>query len=1180
MSVLKDITVFKSHDASKSSTLTERKLMFDQMKIGSDISDYHFDAFYENEEQAIHDKFKLSTIPALVIKQLISFITPIVSSSSEEKIKIQFDVPLLALPHDMSDSLMIPRNTQVPLVGLVFTTNKTDIQSDTSQPLVSDRMSVIDRIMNGMNGLHLTYNHPNQKRIFFQSKLSTSLSNKNVIIYFRDGEDTINKLDLLRSYVEYYNNFYNDSLLSSLIITQCPPYDILYDSGTMIRDSTKSYAGKIKPTPLTEFVGSVYTGKLLYGNKLCMLYDIIYGLIWDTYQHAKVCGIDHDSSLMYANLAKKRQKYYKNEAIQFEKHVKTQCYWARVLSMARVLFFKHSTENLSQKELDIIDLAIKKEADLAKALKNNKCDHLKLARIIASSYSNNKYFSKSVWNALKRMMRPTGEASMIQCSICKFNVLCSHYYDIFEYVISSDRFDNQENMRTMLIAKYSDKVRTRDAYYCKVCGERFIQNITTADISIITGEQVRYSNDHDTLKTAVWKGVKSVMSTNVMFSSIVNIDEVSSNITEELYPHICLVKSQADSIKTYSKENVNDIVYLYIDIYVYAELIRIISKAPNDVAFKKNKNKAKGSKLIQQLFATAEKIIIDTKGPLISKIKKTSTQHIRHMLIQAYKKLDPYYITGTNLPPEYIVGTIPYIYMYYAKSKHSKDLQISDIKSILGVDLGELKTLKNIYQNAEIPKQWEYIDNKSNFGASEQYTKYAYASFLHFVKYVVDVWNTPNVLNNSSHEEHYDKYLSLVAFEKKYMTRLRLMMSPVLCRYYDTYYGTYNFKKTSMTKVFCKTGSKHKFDIYIYKNTGTFEIQRKHIYNWVSDQRKNASLIESKLVDVKCSLCSKSLSELQNQFDKEILHNINENDSMASFYNLYTFKCPSGGTHLFVGDTCSKCRLTQDQLNSKDKEYYEKYRGVFLDEITKTNKYIPEPNDTKVLVSKDYPDWVLAYDRIDSVHNITKTNINVLLNIGLSEGILYSDLQNNTANPSKSNANDPNRVLHLSRYIGMFMIEYEMLRNGKITNSMLETFASTWTHIDFKTFPEVGQEYHERFTYYSYKPLSNELLSNFVLESLMSYIEVILGAFKYSTPEHKAAASFTKYILDKIIRIDMSISDPGILRGKILVPINLESVDTADEYDDEEILKEYDPFSTSDLDVERENIVENAANFD
>jgi hypothetical protein len=75
-------------------------------------------------------------------------------------------------------------------------------------------------------------------------------------------------------------------------------------------------------------------------------------------------------------------------------------------------------------------------------------------------------------------------------------------------------------------------------------------------------------------------------------------------------------------------------------------------------------------------------------------------------------------------------------------------------------------------------------------------------------------------------------------------------------------------------------------------------------------------------------------------------------------------------------------------------------------------------------------------------------------------------------------------------------------------------------------------------------------------------------------------AEFTKYIINKIIKTDISLSDPGILRGKLLAHINFEVIDDVNEYYDDDVSKDYDPFSTDDIDIEHENVVENAANSD
>lgn len=1209
MCAMKDITIFKP-TAKKAMTKTERDILFEQLKLDTGIPQYHFEAFSEIEDQQQFEKRTISNIPAIILKNNIKFIGPIIKKKTSKRfsISVQFNTSIQATYDDLSSKLIIPSNTQVELVGMYFN-NSRHYFNVITLPTIRKLSSLKDKIRSGSFDLYAWYDMKNKQYEFFQSKLNTKLKEKEVIVYFSDKDKTLDILQLIDLYVNYYIDFYNDSYLFAIYTLQHHPYDsITQFTHVPTIQKKKKYPDR---TPLLNFIDNIYTNNITKeNNRLSILYDITSGQLWNVYQFAKIMGIDDPTTLKYIDEERHRQNNNRNIYLVARENTRHKMQYYKKLFLARSLFFKSSMNELTEKELNVVELTYQKDLEYEKHVINNKCEHLKLLKNVMQSYNLGKYFDKRSWSALKALIPKKNDTELLKCSLCELLVLCPHHYDVFEFKTSQQ---SENKLRLLLLRNYADTTPIEDAYYCKICGERIVQRFREEHASFISGKKVQIYRTIDTMNNKIWKEVRNIISGQLTFNIVTDVNKLTTNITETIQPFIEDELDILKNVKTNTDDIIQNTLYLYINIYAYASLIRIISHYPDDIQFKRGfkgfARKSKGGatkqkeemkshvnmKLLQGLFKNALHLILNTKFSLIQKIPNISVDSIKPLSIKAYKKIAELYIKteefNTELPPEHIANSIVYLYMFYVKHKHDTKLRLADIKQIIGVYLSDVNSLGNILEKANIPGLWKVpppIDSPGflyNYDEAVLFTKYAYASFLHFIKYVANRLFTMSVFNNIRHVNHKKEYETLKQFENRHNKLLLERHANILYYYYNKQYGEYKFQTIDLSKIFCPDGRKHKFNIHIYETGITrIEISQSNIDEWMFDAEKNSQFLKLVKVDLKCSVCDQYLSEVKDTPGKNSITNVlNRNDEIVAFYNLYTFKCPVKNIHIFKNDTCEQCKVTKNDLFQKKIAYYEKYKNVFYEEIKRKE---PEKlRKEKKVDKKTYPQWTISNTPLVELSKITNVPRVVLHNIGLIEGKNFGKISEGSYNPIEHDdtSDNTNRILQLSSHMSTFMIEYEMLRNSRIINSQLEAFSKNWPSIDFNNFPDIYNEYNSKYSYYFYLPLGIDKMANFILISLSNALIQLYKHYPEGSDNKKAAVAFTKYIVNKIIFTEKQISDPGILRGKVADVEDEEPGDAveADHDDmDVDIDEDYDPFSLEKSDINEDDIGENIGTAD
>jgi hypothetical protein len=334
---------------------------------------------------------------------------------------------------------------------------------------------------------------------------------------------------------------------------------------------------------------------------------------------------------------------------------------------------------------------------------------------------------------------------------------------------------------------------------------------------------------------------------------------------------------------------------------------------------------------------------------------------------------------------------------------------------------------------------------------------------------------------------------------------------------------------------------------------------------------KNEEFNKLKRTDFKCSLCGVILSDTKDIPESDISDILNTNDEIAGFYNIYTFKCPIKNIHIFENDTCTQCGLTKLQSFKKDIDYFNKYKERFYSEITTH----PVKNITKVFKPDDkINEWVVDKNPIIELSKMLKININILSNVGLIEGKNYDKIKSGEYKINIQDIDRSTQITNLESYITLFLIEYEMLKNGRLIRPSLELFAKKWPNIDFSKFPVLGGDYHEIRRKYN---IDSASMANLLMCFLYNTLLKLCVSFPNTEPMHAAAVDFVQYIINSILSVEKAFSDPGIMRGKAL---EIEEEDELDTEYVEDVPEDFDPFSLESADIDESELNDNMGTGD
>ena len=182
---MKEITIFNPLKGNTVLTKTDRQLLFKNLKVITNLPQYHFEAFDELEDERIKYKKSKSQIPEIVIKNIIMHSQPILKkrTSREFSISTQFNHNIVTIDKDIVNPRVYAKNTQMDIIGIIFDTSRSFI----ADPHKTSRVSLTNLLMIGNYGLRTITESPISHN-FTQALTTQALQKKKIVIFFKNNK--------------------------------------------------------------------------------------------------------------------------------------------------------------------------------------------------------------------------------------------------------------------------------------------------------------------------------------------------------------------------------------------------------------------------------------------------------------------------------------------------------------------------------------------------------------------------------------------------------------------------------------------------------------------------------------------------------------------------------------------------------------------------------------------------------------------------------------------------------------------------------------------------------------------------------------------------------------------------------------------------------------------------------
>jgi hypothetical protein len=538
-------------------------------------------------------------------------------------------------------------------------------------------------------------------------------------------------------------------------------------------------------------------------------------------------------------------------------------------------------------------------------------------------------------------------------------------------------------------------------------------------------------------------------------------------------------------------------------------------------------------------------LLIVSKESIISRTKNINVQIIRNMFSNAFKwatdhtkpihfdrdvdrqihqdpiLLDPFYnYAHYARKVEYFKygGFVPGINDVYNMLGRYKDSIIADMKDN-NVD---------IYSTMPTPKPWTDKSNPPN-EYDTFFKKYAFESFMSMHEYITNrVYDNSFVPRHVQVSEYLGKYQYLLDDEKKVsyhrsVAKLRPNASFKLMLDIMWKYNKFDADRLDLAQHFCPTGENHKAGSFIYQDSAgkTFEYTKKDVNEWLTNNivDKLEHYADLTLVNERCSNCKLLIRDAKssNKSSKALSNMFKVIDDVLAFYQYYDSRCPMGNLHDIVDSVCTKCKFHSDNSKKSDMAYYNKYvagfRKIQLEQQQITIKSLQDMRQVAEHKKSNH-DGKFAFTLLKTSEwsRLSGVKYNIIVNIGLSEGVKFPEIEHSKINPSKEPHSYKTRALKLKGYIQNTLREYMLfINNASIIDLplQLKDIISAQKKTDFSDMPTFSdfQKLDEQYRY----SLSSDMYCNFLQEYLAN---IMCSIYEY--PAGKALmALFTKTIISK-----------------------------------------------------------------
>lgn len=1015
---------------------------------------------------------------------------------------------------------------------------------------------------------------------------------KETYIIFKDethAKSIINSLFIMINNIRYqFENMYLSTIMeiNKIVPLTERPFDILQKHG--LNMSTKPLS-----VPFLKELNQIYNGKILTTFSSSFFADLSTGKLLHIYYMALALGINHASVVLA--MEKKKEELDQNKLIlhnNFAKHTielkKT------FLSATAMRKFNKTWNKLTSNEQQLILLLFNKFITNQES-PNIDCVHIfainEMRDILAIDYKLDSGFQvKRIYKKItslfdmrtykfpsKKVQTQTQtQTQLISCIACKTLMVCPHFITLMKLIIEKK---HDEYIRNFMLSTYATITTGVNEFYCAICSEKIIASIDTSVFQWKIKPFIPLEVDNP-LQNIIMSEVVSAI--RYLSSSILlNKKNIINNIIATITPEIEIIESKLNKSRTSNKENISRLLRLYAYIYSVAILVNLVNDNKTQL---KLEVIVKGARKIPSLGSIMKQglgLILQTKKSLINLITNITSNSIKPMLNEAWrwaigKSSISFKSQNEQYLLEFTLALDPFYAYVYRVANYAPTNPISDtnFKFLLGNDLKTIKKNSTyIYKDIYVPnKPWDTSDKGIyNYNSYKLIAKYiserifgtTYGIKLEeFYKESKDIKATEQLLYNQVKFNQYKPYITL----------------PTVVRWLYA-------RNVYLSEIYCPSGERHVFDIMIYKTSSkrcsfTSDYVATEI---IPNPSKLRSFHKYQLIDRKCSICGMTESTITSAHEKKIEQNINKLLLIEGFYIMYDTMCPEGDLHLFKNNACTKCRVTSEQLLTKSKGYFEKYKKQYISYLSKKK---PKPVNINIKTQDDivlsrmssykkFPKWSKSFVQIVAWAKLLNISYNSLINLGLSEDADYTLIEKGKINPY-INLSEPDatvRHIKLDNYLSGIFREYQLLKNHKRVKLplMLQKILDKTTVTGLsESMSNIVLNYYERYEYYKYTE-SPSSIANFVLHTIASTLINIFESFKKSSFK-KFGSELSFYFTSKLTKADLLLSKLDYDKQK-QYSVDVERVDNETykdrvEVEDAESLgvdvdDVFDPFSAS-----------------
>lgn len=806
---------------------TENEIKYENYKKNASIPVYHFDLFMEMESINI-EKIQ-STIPSILIKQILPYCIPIIKELPSFSIKkktvdifgkepniknpesyynitMQYNKPILCKIEnsDMLKYTVIPTNTLFSIIGVIIPQNMKLI-TDKSKPNFILSIPINEILKSGKFGLTEFQDYAyTQERIF-----NIRPKNKEKKIYFSSDAESLNQIRKIISYINYINNYYEENIISVHNYAKTKYTEKKdYNNAEQLTnpDSLQLSPTYLKNKTLVNLIEQITDSKIL-GDDYSIQFKLHNSNTINTYNKVKMLGINHENSKKLFQVVDMDKKY-NNEIIEYQKNkFKNLLSYAKKKSIA-LNKFNIQLINLSDTQRKIVNLEFDKMEQYYSVLSKFETDFNIINNLRwAINTGNKKIVTDRLSELYKIIKLPKNLSDPKLMNLLqnkkKINLICPHVVSQAQYMIKSykNEITKSGQIREHLIKVFS-LPRTSDGYFCRICGELLAEIDEDEIRKYIAGKRIVFTVTNDPLKTQIWNDILHIMTSYVKFKNLVNVKKIVTAMTGSMREELGFIESSLIKIKSNTKDSIKNLMSIYISIYTFAMISHMIINNYGSITFTVKPYKMGGKKSdkssimkydddhqssiiqyggqapknrIQNIINNALYLILKTKNIYISNVTSITPESVKSILLKAYKWVSSLKTDTGNIKKESIStdgeSSIhqDYIYIY-----------IHYIKNMYDYYKGNTNKKKTYTTKDILGREWSKIVSEKNRSiyetlvipdaynsGSDTSAKYKYDSFKSMMEYVTNkLYNNFAVPMSFQIKSHTDKYAYLKDMEK------------------------------------------------------------------------------------------------------------------------------------------------------------------------------------------------------------------------------------------------------------------------------------------------------------------------------------------------------------------------------------------------------------------------------